>query len=325
MANKLTGLQFTAFEAVANNDEAMGQAIRDKINEVCGGEWNYWAFMENQYKVYALISQLMPSAENAGLKDKFNRFADFHDVAMGEKQYFDVEDNEIYTLYTCSRGNGDIERRKIVDRKITVATVAKAIKLYAEFDSFMAGTIDLGRLSEKAVTAHINFIGELISDTIYNSYSSVGTDYKATGTFDEATLLGIMEDVKAATGATRLQIWGSVTALSNVSDIFGYSDAQKELANGLGYYGNFRGADLIALPQAYASGSVGTFKVNNNYIIILPADEKIVKVVFEGNAYVGMADGMDRNDEQTEIIYKRRIGAAALTLPVGKYGLYKFA
>lgn len=327
MANKYkaTDLQVMTFDAVKNNDLTLGEAVREKIKEVCGGEWDYYSFMDNQYKVYAVIAELMPAATQAGLENKFDRFAEFHDTAMGDKIYFDVEDNEIYPVYTSARGNGDIERQKIVDRKFTVQTEAKSIKIYDELDKFMAGRMDLGRMTEKAVVSHINHVGELISNTIYNSYSSVGTNFKATGTFDATTLLAIMENVKAATGAERLQIWGTTTALANVSDGFGYSDGEKESANNMGFYDNFRGADLIALPQAYLAGSTGTFAVNNNYIIILPADEKIVKVVFEGDPFVGMESDMDRNDLQAEILYQRRIGAAALTAPTGKYGVYKFA
>lgn len=316
-------LQQLAYDAI-NTDISLGDAVREKIKEICGGEWNYYRFMDKKNQVFEIISELMPAATQAGLGDKFNGFADFKDTAMGDKPYFVVEDNKNYPVYTSARGNGDIERHKIVDRNFKVDTDAKSIKFYDELDMFMANKIDLGRLTEKAVSAHGNYVGQLIATTIYNSYSSVGTDYKATGSFDADTLLGIIEQVKSETGAERLQIFGSVTALANISDGFGYSDGSKDSANQLGFYDTFRGTDLIALPQAKVAGGT-TFAVNNSYVIILPADEKIVKVLFEGEPFVGMADNMDRNDLQTEILYSRRIGAAAITAVDGAYGLYKFA
>lgn len=322
--------QKLAFDAVNGSvkegftKEQLNEAVRNVVREACGGEWNYYKFMDNRYKIFAIMAEIMPVSMNAGLAGKFDGFAEFKDTAMGDKPYFYVEDNQIYPVYTSARGNGDVERQKITDRNFTVQTVGKSIKLYEEFDRFMAGKMDMARLTEKATMSMVNYVGELISDTIYGSYASVDTEYKATGAYSSSTLNSIIEHVKAATGSDAVQIFGTTTALSNVADGFGYSDRAKDEANSLGYYGNFRGSELIALPQAYAA-STQTLKVDTNHIIILPAGEKIVKVLFEGEALVDMKDGMNRNDMQPEVLFTRRIGAAAITVPEGKFGFYKFA
>jgi hypothetical protein len=304
--------------------EQMDEAVRNVVREACGGEWNYYKFMENQYKVFAVIAEIFPVAIRAGIGDKFDIFADYADTALGDKPYFKVEDNEIYPVYTASRGNGDIERQKIVDRIFTVPTLNKSIKFYAEFDEFMSGRMDMARLSQKATISMVNHIGALISDTIYDSYASVDTEYKATGAFAAATMSSIIKHVKASTGAERVQIWGDVDALGNIADGAGYSDRAKDIYNNLGYYDNFRGSDLIALPQAYKP-QTQTFQVNESFVIVLPADEKIVKVLSEGTPLINLGDGMGRNDLQPEILFNRRVGAAALTVPEGKFGIYKFA
>lgn len=320
-------LAFDATTGIAKEGftkEQMNEAVRNVVREACGGEWNYYKFMENRYKVFAIMAEVMPVAMNASLAGKFDGFAQFHDTALGDKPYFWVEDNQVYPVYTASRGNGDVERQRIIDRNFTVPTIIKAIKFYEEFDLFMAGKMDMARLSEKATISMTNYVGELISDTIYGSYASVDTEFKATGAFASATLVSIIENVKAATGADRLQIFGTTTALGNVSDGAGYSDRAKDGFNSLGYYDTFRGTDLYALPQAYAA-STQTLKVNGDHIIILPANETIVKVLFEGEALVDMKDGMNRNDMQPEVLFTRRVGAAAITVPEGKFGFYKFS
>lgn len=326
----LTGIKKVTFDAVKAEDlttrKQFNEALREKIKEVVGGEWNYYSFMDKKYQVFEIIADMFPVAVQASLAGKFERFADFHDTAMGDQNVFTVEDNEIYPVWTASRGNGDIERQKIVDRKFTVPTQTKSIKFYDELDRFMAGDITVDRMTMKAVDAHGNYVGSLISDTIYNSYSAVGTNYKFTGAYDADELNTIIEGVKAATGADRVQIFGTTTALSNVADIAGYSDAEILQFNGQGYYGSFRGNDLIALPQAYKAGvDPKEFAVSSNHLIILPADQKIVKVAFEGAPFVGMQEGLDRNDKQIEILYDRRVGASAITVTEGLYGLYFFS
>lgn len=329
MAKELTGLQVLALDTYrkAPKDYSImdaNEAIREAVREACGGEWNYYKFKEHEYKVYAIIAEIMPVALNASLANRFGDFAEFKDTAMGDENHFIVEDNTIYPIYTTARGNGDVERQKISARSFSVATINRAIKFYDEWDRFMAGKIDLSTMTDRATVSYLHFVGQLISDTIYASYASVGTDYKATGAFDADTLDDIMEHVKAATGADRLQIWGSTSALGNISDGFGYSDSAKDRANNLGYYGVFRGTDMFAMPQAYQPQTT-TFSVNRSHILILPASEKIVKVAFEGTPVVGAnTDPLARNDMQIEFMYARRVGAAAITVPSGLYGFYKF-
>jgi hypothetical protein len=322
-----TDLQKLALDAYRGvsakfSKDELQNAVRNAITEACGGAWDYYKFQENRYKVFAIIAQLMPVAMNASLAGKYDRFAEFKDTACGDLNYFNVEDNMIYNVYTTSRGNGDVERQKIVDRNFSVPTQMKIIKFYDELDQFMAGRIDFGRLTDKATGAFEHHIGQLIADAIYNSYSSVDTEFKATGAFSSTTLNSIIENVKAACSADRVQIWGTTTALSSVADGFGYSDNEKERANGFGYYGTFRGSDLIALPQAYQA-STQTLAINTAHLIVLPANERIVKGVFEGETLVNSTDGMSRNDLQPEILYGRRVGVSAITVPEGLYGFYK--
>lgn len=327
----MSDIQKTAYNAVTGNDanltkKQLNDAIREKIKDVCGGTFDYYKYMNKQWEIFAIIAELMPAATQASLAGKFDSFAEFKDTAMGDKNYFNVEDNRIYPLVTSARGNSDVERNKIIDRNLTVVTERKAITFYDELDNFMAGKITIERMSEKAVEAHGHFVGELVSDTIYNSYSAVNTLYKFTGAYDAAELVTIIEQVKAATGADRLQIFGTTTALANITDVAGTSDREKERFNGFGFYDTFRGTDLIALPQSYRAGTdPQTLAVNNANLIILPADEKIVKVVFEGVPVINSGESKDRNDEQIEISYARRVGAVALTVPEGMYGLYRFS
>lgn len=315
-----------AYTGVSNtfSKNDLQEAVRNAIKDACGGEWNYYSFMDNRFKVFALIAQDFPVAMNASLAGKFGQFASFKDTSMGDLNYFDVQDDTVYPIYTSSRGNGDIERQKIINKNFSVPTQMKIIKMYDELDRFMAGKCDLAQMTDKATGAFEHYIGQLISDTIYGSYASVGTNFKATGAFAASTLEDILENVKAATNTDTLQIWGSTSALGNIADGAGYSDRAKDGFNSVGYYDSFRGVDLFALPQSYLPGTQ-TFAVNRSYIIILPAGEPIVKIVFEGDALVNMTDGMARNDLQPEILFGRRVGAAALTTVEGKFGIYKFA
>ena len=306
------------------NKAQMNEFIKTSILEAVGGEWNYYAFKDNQYKVFAIMAEIMPSSINASLAGTFERFAEIKDTALGDKNSFHVEDNQLFPVITSARGTQDIERSTLLNRQFSVPTSNKFVKIYAELDELMGGRVDFARMVARVSESFAHEAGLMISNAIYTSYSSVGTNYKATGAFDDGTLDDIIANVKSATGATRIQIFGETKSLKQVADIFGYSDRALDDANGIGYYGNYGDAEMIALPQAYLARTQ-TFSVDRNHIIIVPATEKIVKFVMEGDPKVGATNAFDRNDLQEEYLWGRMMGATAITVQEGKYGFYKFA
>lgn len=323
----LTNIQKMAFDAVNKKDEKVdfNEALRLKILEVMGvEEWSYRAFMKAEHDVFALLEEMFPAAIQAKLAGKFDRFVDFRDTALNDKPYFTIEDTKLYPVAIVSRGNQAPERQKITEKKFTLTTHVETIRLYDELDRFMTGDMTIERMTEKAVDAHANSVAVQISDAIYASYSSVGTNWKYTGAYDASELNSIIENVKAVTGASRVQIYGTSTALGNVSDVVGTSDAEKEQFNGQGYFGNFRGNDMISLPQAYRVDTT-TFAVNTAFLIVVPADQKIAMVLFEGEPFINLGETKNRSDKQLEIVYDRNVGVAALTSDEGTYGFYKFA
>jgi len=297
--------------------------IREIVREVCGGEWNKGNFMTNRYKVYDIMAEMIPAGIQAVLAGKFDAFADFKDSELGDSTSFQVEDNSLFKVYTTAHGTTDIARQTIHNRSFRVSTTSKMIKIYAEFDAMMKGTIDFAGMVTKVAASFANEIGLMISNAMYGSYSSVGSNFKATGVFDEDTLDDIIANVKAATGATSINIFGDVKALKQISNVFGYSDAAKDAANALGYYATYGDSQLIALPQAYLADK--TFAVNRAHLIIVPAGEKIVKVVMEGGAIVVDSEASASNSLQTEYVFGRDIGAAAMTIVDGGYGFYKLS
>jgi hypothetical protein len=322
----LQKLAIDAYNGVSStySKEDLQDALRNAIVEALGGEWSIYKFMDNKGRCFQILSDIMAVNMNQSLADKFANFADFKDVALGDKPYFFVDDPTVYPMYAVSRGNQDIERHKVIKKNFSVATETVAIKFYDELDLFITGKASLADFTNRAMVAYENYVGNLIATTIYGSYSSVGTNYKATGAFVASDLNDIIEHVQAATSVENIQIWGTPNALANIADDKGYSDGAKDVANRLGYYGSFRGHDMMKLPQAYTAGTQ-TFAVNRDYVIILPANEKIVKVVLEGAPYIYMKDGSERNDQQPEIFFSRMIGAAAITVNEGNYGIYKFS
>lgn len=303
----------------------INEMLRAAIREACGGEWNFYKFQQNKWNVYAIIAEAMPISLKTSLEDQFNDFAEIKDTALNEKNYFTVTQNDLFDVYTVARGNYDIERQRLVNNSFSITTHKKAIKIYTEIDEFLAGKIDWADLTNRVMRSFGAYVGQLIYDTMYGSYSAIGTPYKHTGAFDASTMLELISHVCSASGTNKVQIYGTQIALANIADGAGYSDSEKRRFNEFGFYDVFRGNSLYVLPQGYRINT-NTKAVDDNSVFVIPDNgEKIVKVVFEGTPEIRDNDGSSRNDGQPEFLFARMIGAAALTVEEGLYGMYKFA
>lgn len=305
--------------------DQMNTMLRAAITEACGGEWNFYRFQKNKWDVYAIIAETMPVVLKSSLDGAFGDMCEIRDGALGDKNYWTVPENDLFKVYTVARGDYDVERQTIVSNSFTIPTQKKLIKIFTEIDLFISGRIDWAEVIARVTKSFGAYIGELIYNTMYNSYSAIGTSYKHTGAFSADTMLELISQVQSATGASKVSIFGTQIALANIADGAGYSDAEKRRFNEFGFYDMFRGNSMFMFPQAYKAGT-STKAVNDSSVIILPDNGiKIVRVMLEGDPEVRDHDGSTRNDGQPEFLFGRMIGAAALTVEEGMYGMYKFA
>jgi len=306
--------------AAFSNEQDTNDMIRGLIIDACGGEWDYYKFMENQYKVFSVLAELMPASMQAAIGGAFDGFANFRDTAMGDENAFVVPDNKLFKVLTVARGMV-AERQRVDNSVISVPTEMKMINVYTELDEFLAGKVDWAGMNNRVMASFANHVGDLIYTAISGAYADLAAGVKHAGAFDADTLMGIIEQVQAYSGANEIAILGSKRSLRQVTDIAGYSDAEKQRFNNFGYYGTFSGTDLLEIPQAFKN-STSDLILSNSQLLIVPMGGKIVNVAFEGQPFVGMTDAIDRNDLQPQIMYGRRIGVAAMTAPEGQYGIY---
>ena len=100
------------------------------------------------------------------------------------------------------------------------------------------------------------------------------------------------------------------------------SGSMKDELNTFGYLGTVSGMRLIEIPQAFKVNS-DEFALSDDTLLILPEGEKVVGVVFEGDAMVNEPEGMSRHDMQLGFETLKKIGISVLQLKV--YGMAKLA
>lgn len=322
---KLTDLQKLALDTYRGSVEKYSKAeaenaIRNAIIDACGGEWNYFNFNKNKWDVYQIMSEVLSVGLGELLVGKFDNFAEVRDTQLGDTIEFIVEDKSLFRVATIADGNTDIRRQKLYNGKLSVTTEKLAIKIYEEFDRFIAGRIDWATMVDRVQLSYAHEVAIRIYNAIYGSYDTLVAPYQVSGTFDETKLLDAIAHVEASTGQKAV-VFGTKRALSKITTTE-MSDGMKDKLNLLGHYGMFRGTDLLELPQAHKTGT-NNFAVADDFLLIIPNGEKIVKVILEGDVYIYDTEAGQRNDEQIEFFFGRKVGIGVLK--ADNYAIYKLS
>ena len=159
-----------------------------------------------------------------------------------------------------------------------------------------------------------NALMQIIVKQIENAYGTGEVDdkYAVKGTYSDAELIRIIQNVEAKTGQ-RVAIYGSASALAKVrmesSALF--SERDKEDLRNNGHVGMFNGRECIELPNFMDKND--NLVLSTAHLFIVPAGTKIIKLLNEGNAEVyEVTDQHNRADNQIEYQFINRFQLGVL-------------
>ncbi len=303
------------------NEVSGEDALRNAINDACGGEFNFKSFRENKYRVFSIIEEVIDVTLGVVITNQFDSLADVKNVAVGEKPVFRVDDPSLFRIARIAGGTNDLRRQKILNRRFEVDTDYFGAKLYAELEMFVAGLVDWSSMVNRVALSFANDLGVRIYQAIANSYSALNAVYGVTGTYDEDKLFDMIQHVEARAGGKKAVVMGTKKALRKISKNLIMSQDMKNELNKVGYIGTVGGTDLMLLPQAHKVGS-DQFFVDDNMLLVIPQNEKVVKVVVEGEAQMlESTQAGERNDNQMEYTLQKKLGVGVMQSAI--YGIYK--
>lgn len=295
-------------------------AIRNMLNEACGGDFNYKNFREYKYRVFSLIEELVDVTLGTIITDQYEPLAEVKTVALGDRPYFKVNDNSLFRVARIASGTNDLRRQKITNRQFTVDTDDFGVKIYTETELLQAGRIDFPEWIQRIGMSFAHDLGIRIHEAIKASYSLLNATYGVTGSLDEDALLDMVSHVEAKTGKKAV-IYATRKMARKLTGALDKSDAMKDTANAVGYIDTIAGVPIFLLPQAHKVGT-DEFEIDDNTILIVPDGEKIVRVLIEGEAVVlETSDEGARNDRQVEYMLTKKMGVGVISTSV--YGIYK--
>jgi hypothetical protein len=325
MKVKMTELERLALDVyqgkAVNYNQATGDdALRNLVTEAVGGEWNFKNFRENKYRVFSIIEEAVDITLGTIITNQFDSFADVRNAALGDELSFRVEDASLFRVARIAAGDNDLRRQKLLNGRFSVDTDWYGVKIYTEFDLFVAGRINWSELVNRITSSFTHFVGQKTYDAIIASYSALNATYGIEGTMNDDKLSDLVSHIEAKSGKTAV-IMGTKKALRAVSKSLDLSDSGKDKLNTVGYVGDYVGTPLVLLPQAHKVGT-DEFAVDDKTLIVIPSGEKIVKIVIEGEARINETAGYgERNDQQMEYEFQKKLGLSVFKTSI--YGMYK--
>jgi len=290
--------------------------IRKEFFEILGTEKpTYKDLRKHKVEVFEILEEVLDQTVINGVNedDFFMQFAETRNVALGDALEFYVPDNSLLVASELAGNHWDISRQKLdVGQAFTVKTRSFGLAVYADFMQFLAGRVDFAELVAKVAKAIKNRIAQEVAASFAAASGYLPTEFKATGTYQEATLMEIVGHVEAATGSTPMVV-GTRKALAKVTSGANtqlFSDNMKDQLNQTGRMSIYNGLTLVQLPQVHKANTF-EFAYDDNKLLVLPAnDNKPVKLVFEGESLVKeVSDGAENMDMSLEYKFLTRFGA----------------
>ena len=307
-------------EQYSKNDT--NEVLRQAFIDLNGGstKLDFKALRRNGAAMFEIIEQILENTVLEGLSDDsfFHQFVEYKNLALGDQNSFYVPDRTMLVVSEIADGTTALRRQRLdVGQNISIPTSWKGIKIYEHLSRLLSGRVDFDEMLdalEKAFKARIN---EDIYNAFVGSFASLPSGFTTSGSFDEDSMLDLIEHVEAATGKTAM-LAGTRKALRKVTTAV-VSDTAKEDVYKMGYYGSFNGTPMMRIKQVHNVGTYN-FKLSENDVYVVTTDEKPVKFVTEGEARVLNGDAMANADLTQDYFFANKYGTGVVITDLfGKY------
>lgn len=289
----------------------MNEALRTEFQALAP---DYRTYKINQNTIFALIEQTIDDVLPQRVLEQYGQFAEIKTFAQGDKPIFTQK------ITTASRRRaktfigkvglaGLYEVFKLDGKSYEVATNAIGGAAQIGFEEFLDGRVDFADVLDIVMEGLDECIYIEIEKQLIGAVANVQSTNKATETsFVEATMDKLLS-IADSYGKSAIYCTFEFAATMIPSDAR-MSDAQKDARWNNGYLGNYKGHQVIVLPQSYEDETNAKKVIDPSYAFIIPVGaEKPVKIAFEGGTIVDEYTNYDRSKEVQ--VYKK-VGVRAI-------------
>ena len=285
--------------------------LRNELNEIAG---TYALYRENKNKVFSLVEQTIDDVFPQKVMQLYAQFADVKTFKQGEKPIFTQK------ITTAARRRakqfigkvglaGLYEVFKLDGRSYEVTTNAIGGAAQIGFEEFLDGRVDFADVLEIMLEGLDECVYVEIEKQLYGAAQTIQASNKASNAGfvenDMDELLAIADSYGKASIYCTYEFAAQMVPQSGW-----VSDEMRNQKWNNGYLANYKGHNVIVLPQSFEDETNTTKVIDPKYAYIIPTGaEKPVKIAFEGETIVDEYTGYDRS---REIQVYKKLGVRAI-------------
>lgn len=291
-----------------------------ELNETLRKELNEYAatpalYRENKNTIFSLMEVIVDDVLPVKVMEMYGQFAEIKQFAQGEKAIF----TQRVTAASRRRAKqfitkvglaGVYEVFKLDGRKFELQATAYGGAAQISIEEFLDGRMDLAELLDIVMEGLDEAIYKEIAKALKAGVDGLQETNKAIrDSFDETAMDNLIAIADSYGSKSAIYCTFEFAATMLPSDGW-VADAHRVEKWNNGYLANYKGHNVIVLPQSYEDETNSKKVIDPSYAYIIPAGaDKPVKIAFEGQTLVRE---LEQYDWSKHIDVYKKVGVGAI-------------
>lgn len=284
--------------------------LRNEFKEIAG---TYALYRENKNTVFSLLEQTIDDVLPTRVMEQYSQFAEIKTFNQGDKPIFTQK------ITTASRRRakqfigkvglaGLYEVFKLDGRSYEVTTNAIGGAAQIGFEEWLDGRVDFADVLDIVMEGLDECIYVEIEKQLRGAIANMTTNKDSDNAFNEVKMDRL---VSIADSYGHSAIYCTYEFAATMVPASGWiSEEHKNQKWNNGYIANYKGHQVIVLPQSYEDETNQIKVIDPRFAYIIPVGaEKPVKIAFEGQTIV---DDYTNYDRSREVQIYKKVGVRAI-------------
>ena len=302
-----------SFNGESFSYDALNDTLRTELNAYAD---TYAKYRENKNMIFSLIEETLDDVLPKKVSAAYDQFAETKTFAQGDKPIFKRKTNsrtraKQFITRVGLAGIYEVFKLGANEESFEVRTSAIGGAAQIGFEEFLDGRVDFAEVLAIVMEGMDELVYHEVGEALKASVNQLpAANRVATNGFDEAAFDRLLT-VAAAYGDPTIYCTYEFAVRMIPQEAWRYTEAMKDELWRTGRLANYKGKNVVILPQGFTDETNTTKVIDPGYCYILPtgADSKPVKIAFEGSTIV---DEYVNRDRSREVQVYKKVGVVAM-------------
>ena len=277
--------------------EELNETLRNEFKEIAG---TYQLYRENKNLVFSIIEETLNDVLPQKVVQNYGQFAEVKTFAQGDKPIFRRKINgtnraKQFITRVGLAGVYEVWKLGSAQESFEVPTSAIGGAAQIGFEEFLDGRVDWAELVNILYEAIDDLVFEEIGEALAEGINQLPASNRVVSAgFDEAAFDALLNNAKMY-GNVTIYCTNEFAVKMIPQEAWRYTEAMKDELYRTGRLTGYKGENVVILPNSYKNAFEQVKVIDPSFCWIIPssADQKPVKVAFEGDLYTNEFENYD--------------------------------